>query len=50
MLLDKYDHQSVEKSEGNKPVYKITYEECCKMVLHMEDSFKSDVFGISCPK
>ena len=46
MLLDKYDHQSLEKPEGNKPIYKITYEECRNMVLHMEDSFKSDVFGV----
>ena len=45
MLLDKYDHQSLEKPEGNKPIYKITYEECRNMVSHMEDSFKSDVFG-----
>ena len=46
MLLDKYDHQSLEKPVGNKPIYKITYEECRNMVLHMEDSFKSDVFGV----
>lgn len=46
MLLDKYDHQSIEKPEGNKPIYKITYEECRNMVSHMEDSFKSDVFGV----
>lgn len=46
MLLDKYDHQSLEKPEGNKPIYKITYEECRYMVSHMEDSFKSDVFGV----
>ena len=46
MLLDKYDHQSLEKPEGNKPIYTITYEECRNMVSHMEDSFKSDVFGV----
>lgn len=46
ILLDKYDHQSLEKPEGNKPIYKITYEECKKMISHMEDSFKSDVFGV----
>lgn len=45
-LLDKYDHQSLEKPEGNAPVYRITYEECRKMVDSMEDSFKSDVFGV----
>ena len=31
---------------GNKPIYKITYEDCCNMVNRMEDSFRSDVFGI----
>lgn len=46
MLLDKYDHQSLEKPKGNKPIYRITYEECRNMVSHMEDSFKSDVFGV----
>lgn len=46
ILLDKYDHQSLEKPVGNKPIYKITYEECRDMVSHMEDSFKSDVFGV----
>ena len=46
MLLDKYDHQTLEKPEGNMPIYTITYEECRNMVSHMEDSFKSDVFGV----
>ena len=46
MLLDQYDHQSLKKPTGNRPIYKITYEECKKMVSHIEDSFKSDVFGV----
>ena len=45
-LLDQYDHQSLEKPEGNAPIYRITYEECRKMVDSMEDTFKSDVFGV----
>jgi prophage maintenance system killer protein len=45
-LLDQYDHQSLQKPEGNAPIYKITYDECRKMVAQMEDSFKSDVFGV----
>lgn len=45
-LLDKYDHQSLEKPEGNQPVYRITYTDCRAMVDRMEDSFKSDVFGV----
>ena len=46
MLLDQYDHQTLEKPEGNTPVYRITYEDCRNMVDHMEDIFKSDVFGV----
>ncbi len=45
-LLDRYDHQSLIKPDGNSPVYRITYEDCKKMVSHMEDTFKSDVFGV----
>lgn len=46
MLLDQYDHQSLEKPAGNEPIYRITYEECRSMVNAMEDTFKSDVFGV----
>ena len=45
-LLDKYDHQSLERPEGNQPIYRITYADCRAMVDRMEDSFKSDVFGV----
>lgn len=45
-LLDCYDHQSLEKPNGHRPVYRITYEDCCRMVSSMEDTFQSDVFGI----
>ncbi len=45
-LLDQYDHQSLEKPEGKQPTYRITYEDCRSMVDRMEDSFKSDVFGV----
>ena len=45
-LLDQYDHQSLEKPEGNQPVYRITYEDCRAMVDRMEDTFNSDVFGV----
>ncbi len=46
VLLDQYDHQSLNKPEGNKPVYRITYEDCRNMINHMEDSFSTDVFGV----
>ena len=45
-LLDNYDHQALEKPAGTKPVYQITYTECRAMVDAMEDTFKSDVFGV----
>ncbi|MBO4809843.1 MAG: virulence RhuM family protein [Lachnospiraceae bacterium] len=45
-LLDQYDHQSLTKPEGENPVYRITYADCRKMVDSMEDTFKSDVFGV----
>jgi prophage maintenance system killer protein len=46
MLLDQYDHQSLEKPAGSRPIYRITYSDCREMVNHMEDTFKSDVFGV----
>ena len=46
VLLDQYDHQSLKKPNGNKPVYRITYEDCRNMINHMEDSFSPDVFGV----
>ena len=45
-LLDQYDHQTLEKPVGKQPVYRITYDDCRTMINHMEDSFKSDVFGV----
>lgn len=45
LLLDKYDHQTLNKPSGNKDVYRITYKECKNLVSKMEDSFKSSVFG-----
>ena len=46
ILLDQYDHQALNKPTGNTPVYRITYEECVRMVGHMKDSFETDVFGV----
>ena len=39
VLLDQYDHQTLEKPKGNQPIYRITYEDCRHMVDAMEDSF-----------
>ena len=46
LLLDQYDHQSIEKPDGNTPLYRITYDDCRAMIDKMEDSFHSDVFGV----
>jgi len=46
LLLDKYDHQLLQKPDGTIPVYKITYEDCKEMVSKMRDSFNTDVFGV----
>ena len=46
ILLDQYDHQALSKPEGSTPVYRITYEDCVKMVCQMKDSFETDVFGV----
>lgn len=45
-LLDQYDHQTIIKPDGRKPIYRLTYDDCVKMVSHMRDSFETDVFGI----
>ena len=34
MLLDQYDHQSLKKPVGNRPIYKITYEEKAAKLLY----------------
>lgn len=34
MLLDQYDHQSLKKPAGNRPIYKITYEEKAANLLY----------------
>ena len=46
LLLDQYDHQAICKPDGNKPIYRITYDDCVKMVGKMHDSFNTDVFGV----
>lgn len=33
-------------SEGATPIYRITYADCREMIDHMEDTFRSDVFGV----
>ncbi len=46
MLLDQYDHQAIGKPKGTVPSYRITYDDCVKMVSHMRDTFDTSVFGV----
>ena len=43
-LLDEYDHQNLKRPEGNDTVYRLSYEECRKLIDSM--TFNSDVFGV----
>ena len=43
--LDNYDHSNLKKSIGNKPIYKLSYEEAIKIIKKLSFSFNSDVFG-----
>lgn len=43
-LLDDYDHQTLGKPDGTLGCYKITYEECRKIIDSMK--FDSTIFGV----
>ena len=43
-LLDDYDHQTLSKPDGTLGCYKITYEECRKIIDTMK--FESTIFGV----
>lgn len=43
-LLDDYDHGSLSKPKGTDSVYRLTYEECRKLIDKMK--FESAVFGV----
>lgn len=44
-MLDAYDHQSMNKPKGNKDTYKVSYEECMKIISEMRFGDYSDLFG-----
>lgn len=44
-LLDDYDHQKVNKPEGNSSTYVLTYEECRTIIDQMKFASESDLFG-----
>ena len=43
-LLDEYDHQCLNRPEGTDTLYRLSYEECRKLIDSM--AFESDVFGV----
>jgi len=43
-LLDDYDHQCLNRPEGSETIYRLSYEECRKLIDSM--AFDSDVFGV----
>lgn len=43
-LLDDYDHQTLKRPKGNDTIYRLSYEECRKLIDSM--AFDSDVFGV----
>lgn len=43
-LLDDYDHQCLNRPEGTNTIYRLSYEECRKLIDSM--AFDSDVFGV----
>ena len=44
-LLDSYDHQTMERPEGNAATYELTYEECMDVISRMSFGAESDLFG-----
>ena len=44
-LLDDYDHLKISKPRGTKETYRLTYEECRKLIESMKFSDTSDLFG-----
>lgn len=44
-LLDDYDHQKIEKPNGNIATYVLTYDECRNVISNMKFGNESDLFG-----
>lgn len=44
-LLDDYDHQKIEKPNGNVATYILTYDECRNVISNMKFGNESDLFG-----
>ena len=44
-LLDAYDHQTMERPQGHKDVYRLTYQECKQVIASMSFGKESQLFG-----
>ena len=44
-LLDAYDHQNMSRPKGNKTIYKLTYDECIRLIESMRFNDESSLFG-----
>lgn len=44
-LLDSYDHQNMTRPIGNTDIYKLSYEECRRVIATMRYGNESDLFG-----
>ncbi len=44
-LLDDYDHERLEKPNGDNAVYVLEYDECIELISKMKFSAESDLFG-----
>ncbi|MDW7656781.1 MAG: virulence protein RhuM/Fic/DOC family protein [Bacillota bacterium] len=44
-LLDDYDHEAIRKPQGTQAFFILEYDECKEIIMSMEYSSRSDVFG-----
>lgn len=45
-LLDDYDHQVIQRPDGSRETYNLTYEECREVIARMRFGSESDLFGV----
>lgn len=45
-LLDDYDHQAIQRPDGSRKTYLLTYEECREVIAQMRFGNESDLFGV----
>lgn len=45
-LLDDYDHQCMIRPQGHKDIYRVTYDDCRKLINSMKFNLNSSIFGV----